>query len=233
MSSTLRTVVVKHFYFFFKVVKNLKIFWTRWERYFGDHGFSSLVNIAHFTNSHVEALYLWKDLCSWKNQKRKVVISKKMGPKKKERYHSVKKRKKNPFEKATNAGGAPRRRRFRTKKSPSNQTLPYIMLKTRFPFRYASISQQLPRIVIWKAVCRLVVWLLITFCSFFYFCRGFGLCHRQLCSLLCLSPRRSTERWRLKKENVSAMSYFSREILIYRHWRLKVNFARAAASETR
>ena len=109
----------------------------------------------------------------------------------------------------------------------------HIMLKTRFPFRYASISQQLPRIVIWKAVCRLVVWLLITFCSFFYFCRGFGLCHRQLCSLLCLSPRRSTERWRLKKENVSAMSYFSREILIYRHWRLKVNFARAAASETR
>ena len=29
------------------------------------------------------------------------------------------------------------------------------------------------------------------------------------------------------------MSYFSREILIYRHWRLKVNFARAAASDTR
>ena len=99
LSSTLRTVVVKHFYFFFKVVKNLKIFWTRWERYFGDHGFSSLVNIAHFTNSHVEALYLWKDLCSWKNQKRKVVISKKMGPKKKERYHSVKKRKKIPLRK--------------------------------------------------------------------------------------------------------------------------------------
>ena len=233
MSSTLRTVVVKLFYFFFKVVKNLKIFWTRWERYFGDHGFSSLVNIAHFTNSHVEALYLWKDLCSWKNQNRKVVISKKMGPKKKERYHSVKKRKKNPFEKATNAGGAPRRRRFRTKKSPSNQNLPFVMLKTRFPFRYASISQQLSRIVIWKAVCRLAVWLLFTFCSFFYFCRGFGLCHRQLCSLLCLSPRRFTERWRLKKENVSAMSYFSREILIYRHWRLKVNFARAAASDTR
>ena len=233
MSSTLRTVVVKHFYFFFKVVKNLKIFWTRWERYFGDHGFSSLVNIAHFTNSHVEALYLWKDLCSWKNQKRKVVISKKWAQRRKKGTTLSRKEKKNPFEKATNAGGAPRRRRFRTKKSPSNQTLPYIMLKTRFPFRYASISQQLPRIVIWKAVCRLVVWLLITFCSFFYFCRGFGLCHRQLCSLLCLSPRRSTERWRLKKENVSAMSYFSREILIYRHWHLKVNFARAAASDTR
>ena len=214
-------------------MKNLKIFWTRWERYFGDHGFSSLVNIAHFTNSHVEALYLWKDLCSWKNQKRKVVISKKWAQRRKKGTTLSRKEKKNPFEKATNAGGAPRWRRFRTKKSPSNQTLPYIMLKTRFPFRYASISQQLPRIVIWKAVCRLVVWLLITFCSFFYFCRGFGLCHRQLCSLLCLSPRRSTERWRLKKENVSAMSYFSREILIYRHWRLKVNFARAAASDTR
>ena len=233
MSSTLRTVVVKLFYFFFKVVKNLKIFWTRWERYFGDHGFSSLVNIAHFTNSHVEALYLWKDLCSWKNQKRKVVISKKWAQRRKKGTTLSRKEKKNPFEKATNAGGAPRWRRFRTKRSPSNQTLPYIMLKTRFPFRYASISQQLPRIVIWKAVCRLVVWLLITFCSFFYFCRGFGLCHRQLCSLLYLSPRRSTERWRLKKENVSAMSYFSREILIYRHWHLKVNFARAAASDTR
>ena len=39
------------------------------------------------------------------------------------------------------ASGAPRwRPDFEQKKSPSNQNLPYMMLKTRFPFLYASTS---------------------------------------------------------------------------------------------
>ena len=56
---------------------------------------------------------------------------------------------------------------FRTKKSSSKQNLPYIMLKTRSPFIYASTS--LIQIVILKGVCRSVVLLLSTFSSFFHF----------------------------------------------------------------
>ena len=53
---------------------------------------------------------------------------------------------------------------FRTKKSSSKQNLPYIMLKTRSPFIYASTS--LIQIVILKGVCRSVVLLLSTFSCF-------------------------------------------------------------------
>ena len=56
---------------------------------------------------------------------------------------------------------------FRTKKSSSKQNLPYIMLKTRSPFIYASTS--LIQIVILKGVCRSVVLHLSTFSSFFHF----------------------------------------------------------------
>ena len=49
-------------------------------------------------NSHVEALCLWKDLCSWKNQRRKKVLGKKRekkGPKMKEKvpFYQEKKKK--------------------------------------------------------------------------------------------------------------------------------------------
>ena len=63
-----------------------------------------------------------------------------MGSKKKEKVPLCQEKKKNFFVKATSTSGAPRRRRFRIQKSPSNQTLPCIMLKTRFPFLYASTS---------------------------------------------------------------------------------------------
>ena len=58
----------------------------------------------------VEALCLWKDLCSWKNQKRKKVLGKmkkKRGRKRKKEYRSVKRRKK-IFVKATSSSGASR-----------------------------------------------------------------------------------------------------------------------------
>ena len=74
--------------------------------------------------------------------------------------------------KATSTGG---------KKSPSNENLPYVMLKTKFPFLYASTDQlwyknitQSPRIVILKAVCRFVVLLLSTFSGFSIFGAGFS-----------------------------------------------------------
>ena len=63
------------------------------------------ISCLHRAKSLVEALCLWKNLCSRKNQERKKVISKKKkkkvkkGPKKKEikEYHSVKKRTKFPL----------------------------------------------------------------------------------------------------------------------------------------
>ena len=89
--------------------------------------------------------------------------------------------------------------KFRTKKSPSKQNLPYIKLKTRFPFLSACLATKTWTIasnVILKAVGRFVVLLLSTFSGFFHFCRGFFLCLWQLCSLLCRPPQRSTERSR-------------------------------------
>ena len=66
------------------------------------HVIPYFVYIAHFKNSLVEVLCLWKNLCSRKNQERKKVLGKKKkkkkkkektGPKKKKEYHSVEKRK--------------------------------------------------------------------------------------------------------------------------------------------
>ena len=54
-------------------------------------------------NSHIEALCSWKNLCSWKSQKQKKVLSKKKKKRKKNKtkqaqirqneYHSIKKQK--------------------------------------------------------------------------------------------------------------------------------------------
>ena len=62
------------------------------------HVIPYFVYIAHFKNSLVEVLCLWKNLCSRKNQERKKVLGKKKKKKKqaqrrKKEYHSVKKRK--------------------------------------------------------------------------------------------------------------------------------------------
>ena len=59
----------------------------------------------------VEALCLWKDLCSWKNQKWKKVLGKmkkKRGRKKKERVPFCQEKGKNFFVKATSSSGASR-----------------------------------------------------------------------------------------------------------------------------
>ena len=94
--------------------------------------------------SLVEALCLWKNLCSRKNQERKKVLSKKKKKKKarrrKKEYHSVKKRKIFLCKRDMLCRSSTMASIFRTKKSPSNQTLPYTMLKTRFPFLYWSLD---------------------------------------------------------------------------------------------
>ena len=63
--------------------------------------FPYFVYIAHSTKLTRESFLLWKDLCSWKIQKRKKVLDKKKRKKEKKQahrrkkeYHSVEKRKK-------------------------------------------------------------------------------------------------------------------------------------------
>ena len=113
--------------------------------------------------------------------------------------------------------------RFRTKKSPSSQNMPYIMLKARFPFLYASVdtktlttagSPSMASNRNLKAVCIFVVLLLSTFSNFSIFAAGFSFAFGNFahyCFILLNAPL-----------TVSAMGYFSRKILIYRHWRQEV-----------
>ena len=93
-------------------------------------------------NSHVEALCL-QNLCSWKNQKRKKVLGEKeknTGPKKRERVPFWQEKKKILRESDWQWRSSTLASKFRTKKSPSKQNLPYIMLKTRFPFLSACLA---------------------------------------------------------------------------------------------
>ena len=122
-------------------------------------------------NSHVEALWLWKNLShgkikNWKKSpwKRK----KKKNRSKEERKSTILSRKeKNSFVKATSAGWAPRWRSDFKQRSRRQTKMCHTY--TQFIFR------------------------------FFHFCRGFCLRLWQLCSLLCRPPQRSTERSKKKK----------------------------------
>ena len=82
----------------------------------------------------------------------------------------------------------------RTKKSPSNQNLPYMMLKTRFPFLYASTSLDTKTLTIalnfnfesYMTIRCLAPQHVLRFFHFWW--------------LLCLPPQRSTERSRWEKK---------------------------------
>ena len=61
------------------------------------HVIPYFVYIAHFKNSLVEVLCLWKNLCSRKNQERKKVLGKKKKKKKKKEKTGPKKKERVPF----------------------------------------------------------------------------------------------------------------------------------------
>ena len=124
------------------------------------------------------------------NHERKKVVGEKnkknkTGLKKKERVPICQEKKKTSFVKATGAGGAPRwRSEFWIKKSPSNQNLPYTMLKSRFPFLYASTSLD-AKTFVYKTLasnrnfesCMSIRCLASQhILQFFHFCRGCFLC---------------------------------------------------------
>ena len=93
--------------------------------------------------------------------------------------------------------------RFRTKKSPSSQNVPYIMLKARFPFLYASVDTKTLTTAGSPSMAsnRNLESCLYIRCpapqhifQFFHFCCGIFFCFWQLCSLLFRPPQRSTNR---------------------------------------
>ena len=91
--------------------------------------------------------------------------------------------------------------RFLTKKLLSNHNLPYMMLKTRFPFLHASTILDIKTSTITSncnfescmSICCLAPQLIL---QFFHFWHRFFLYLWQLCSLLCLPLQRSTEQSR-------------------------------------
>ena len=92
--------------------------------------------------------------------------------------------------------------RFRTKKSPSNQNLPNIMLKLRFLFLMQELALYIQK-QLKIASNRNVESRLSIRCPApqhilrsFHFCRYFFLCLKKLCSLLCHPSQCSTERSR-------------------------------------
>ena len=118
--------------------------------------------------------------------KKKTNQKKKTGPKKKERVPFFRENKKFCdwcWWSSTLAS------RFRPKRSPPFQSLPYIMLKKTFPFLNASTSLDTKTLSIRCLASQHIFW-------FFIFAAGFFLCRWQLFSLLCRPPQRSNERSR-------------------------------------
>ena len=124
------------------------------------------------------------------------------------------------------ASGAPRwRPDFEQKKSPSNQNLPYMMLKTRFPFLYASTSLDTKTLTIalnfnFESYTTIRCLAPQHVLRFFHFWRGFFLSlwnFAHYCVFLLNAPLSDRDE-KKKKRNISAVGYFYREILIHRHW---------------
>ena len=145
-----------------------------------------------------------------KKQKQKKNRKKKVQRREKE-YHSVKKRK-NPLWSHWYWRSSTLASRFRAKKSPSNLNFSNIMLKTRFPFIYASISRDTKTLTIASIRCLASqqIFRLSIFSAGFFF--AFGNFARY-CVVLLNAPLSDRDK-KKKKKKVSVMVYFSREILI-------------------
>ena len=102
-----------------------------------------------------------------------------------------------------------------SKKRSHHQTKICQIRCTKRGFLLIQKHKQSPRIVILEAVYQFVVLLLSTFFGFSIFAAGFSFAFG---SLLCRPPPRSARD--RKKIKVSAMGYFSREILI--HWSISI-----------
>ena len=137
-------------------------------------------------------------------------------------YHFVKKRKQFLRGGDYYRGSSTPVSRFRTKKSrsPSYQNLPYIMLKRRFAFLYASTSLHTKTLTVASnrnfesflpTRCVAPQRILRFFAAGFAFAFAFGNSARY-CGVLLNAPLSDRE-----KKKLSAMGLFSREILIHCH----------------
>ena len=181
--------------------------------------------------SHVKASFLRKNLCSWK-----IMSGRKSLVKKIKRWNRLKEERKstNLSRKEKNFlcesdwcwRSSTLASRVWKKKSPSNQNLPYTMLKTRFPFLYASTSLDAKTFVYnTLASDRNFESCMSIRCvppqhilQFFHFCRGRFLCIGNFshhCVVLLNAP---LSDWDKKKKNLAAMGFFSREILVHSQW---------------
>ena len=158
--------------------------------------------------AHLEALFSRKNLCSWKNQESLVKEKgKKTGPKKKERVPFCQK-KKLRCDSDWYWRSSTLTSRFRTKKSPSNQSLPcYIMLKTRFPFPYASTGLDTKIIASNRnsESCRSIRCLAPQHIfRFFHFCHGFPL---PLATWLIFVSSSSTLHWAIEFKKKTCLQW--------------------------
>ena len=169
--------------------------------------------VAHFTNSHVEALYLWKNLYSRKNQKRKKVNLKVNKKKKQEKKTDPKKstilsrKEKNSFMKPLVLAELYAGVQISNKEVAVKSKLSNIMLKTRFPFIYASISRDTKTLTIASILClasQQIFRLSIFAAGLFFACGNFA-----RCVVLLNAPLSNRDE---KKASVTV--YSSREILI-------------------
>ena len=182
--------------------------------------------------SHVKASFLRKNLCWWKIMSGRKSLVKKIKKIKKKRLKEERKstnlsRKEKNFLCESDWCWRSSTLAFRVwiKKSPSNQNLPYTMLKTRFPFLYASTSLD-AKTFVYKTLasdrnfesCMSIRCLAPQhILQFFHFCCGCFLCIGNFahhCVVLLNAPLSDRD-----KKNVSAMGFFSREILVHSQWR--------------
>ena len=86
--------------------------WVPWGNFRFSCYFPILFTSRTFQNSHVEALRLWKNLCSWKNKQRKKVLwrkkEKKGRPKEERKSSTLSSKEQNSFVKAISTNGASR-----------------------------------------------------------------------------------------------------------------------------
>ena len=153
--------------------------------------------------AHLEALFSRKNLCSWKNQKSLVKEKGKKNRPKEERKSTIlsRKEKKLRCDSDWYWRSSTLTSRFWTKKSPSNQSLPcYIMLKTRFPFPYASTGLDTKTLTIASnrnSESRRSIRCLAPqhIFRFFHFCHGFPL---PLTTWLIFVSSSSTLHWAIE-----------------------------------
>ena len=173
----------------------------------------------------MEALCLWKTFARGKIKSVRKSSEKKPDAKKKERVPLCQVKKKNPLWKRLVLAELSRwlpdfeqRSRCQSKFDVHDveNEVTFSLCKYQPWYKTSTIASNRN----FKAVCRFVVLLLSSFCGFSIFAAGFSFAFgnfARYCNVLLNAPLSDRD-----KKKVFEMGYFSREILIRRHWRQEV-----------